>query len=158
MNKDLFDYLKSHGISYKEYHHPAMFKVADEEKIKANIPGMKSKNLFLKDSNGKFYLIIWEAYSKLPINKLKKRLKVKDLEFASPEELKSKLNVLPGSVSIFAMINAKDAHLIIDSRLWLSELSGYHPNDNTSTLVISKANLHNFVLSLKIQYEVVSFE
>jgi len=158
MDTKLFDYLRAKSIGFKEYKHPAMFKVSDELEMKKNIPGQRAKSLFLKDNHNNFYLVVWDAYSKLPTNKLRKHLKVKDIEFASSEELKFNLNTTPGSVSIFAMIHAKNVRLLIDTRLWNAEYSGYHPNENTSTLVISKEDLHKFCDSLNIPYEVISLE
>ena len=156
MDLALLNYLKEKNIEYKEFKHPPMFKVSDEKKAKKNIPGEKSKNLFLKDENNNFYLAVWQAYQRLPMSFLKKKLKIRSLEFASSEELKIYLKTTPGSVSIFSLIYAKNISVIIDRHLWEAEYSGYHPNENTSTFVISKEDLHKFISSLKIKYKVIS--
>jgi len=88
-------------------------------------------------------------YKRLDIKSLRKVLNAKKLHFASAEELKSELNVSPGSVSIFALINSKNVKSIIDEEVWSAEITGFHPNINTSTLEISHENLEKFILSTK---------
>ena len=73
----------------------------------------------------------------------------KKLFFASGEELKEKLNLTPGSVSIFGMIYASDVTLIIDKEIWESKRAGFHPNVNTATLELKHHDLENFYNSLK---------
>ncbi len=83
----------------------------------------------------------------------------KKLYFASPEELKGELNLTPGSVSIFGMINSKgNTKLIIDQDIWDAKEIGSHPNINTATLVITHENLEKFCLSLDKKPEVISLE
>ena len=108
MLSDLKEYLEAHKIKYKEHKHPAVFTVEQSKKIKLTYTGMHTKSLFLKDNKGNFYLISMNANKKLDTKILKKYLNIKKLHFASPEELKSKLNVTPGSVSIFSIINDKN--------------------------------------------------
>jgi len=69
------------------------------------------------------------------------------LRFGSPELLKKHLGVDPGSVSLFAVVNdiGKVVELIIDSALWESNTFQFHPLINTSTLVISRDNIIQFL-------------
>jgi Ala-tRNA(Pro) deacylase len=149
MDKALESYLKNHGIEYNLHEHPAVFTVAESEKINEKIPGLHTKSLFLKDENGKFYLVCMNAHKKLDIKNLRKILSLKELYFASPEELKSELNLAPGSVSIFGMIHAKSTMLIIGKEVWEAEITGFHPNINTATLEISHKSLEKFCDSLE---------
>lgn len=152
MDKNLEDYLLVNSIEYKEYPHVAVFTVAESTKIKETIPGLPTKNLFLKDQSNRFFLVCMFAHTRLNLKKLKTQLDAnKKLTFASPEELKVHLNLTPGSVSIFGMIYAKDVSLIIDKKIWEAEQSGFHPNVNTSTIVLSKNSLKTFIDSLNIK-------
>ena len=65
-----------------------------------------------------------------------------------PEELKKEVNLTPGSVSIFGAINSKKVVLIIDKEVWNSDKCGFHPNINTSTLVLDHSNLEKYYNSL----------
>ena len=155
MDKKLFEYLNSLNIKYTEYEHPAVFTVAESKKLNLKIPGMHTKNLFLKDENENFYLLVCPGEKRMNLKELKKNLSVKEIHFGSPDELKSELNSSSGSVSIFAMIYAKKVHLLIDKEVWLVKEVGFHPNLNTSTLVISHEDLEKFYNSLTCEKEVI---
>ncbi len=148
MDKYLYDYLKKQGIQYKTYEHIPVFTVEESKNIKAKIPGKHTKCLFLKDSNGQFYLIALPAQKKLDTKSLRKRFNVKKLNFAQPAELKKELNLTPGSVSIFGMIYSSSVFLIIDKEIWSASLVGFHPNINTSTITLNHGALEKFYLSL----------
>jgi Ala-tRNA(Pro) deacylase len=161
MKKSLQNYLKKHNIHYTEYKHPPFFTVKESRKLKQKIPGLHTKCLFLKGlSNSSehskvFYLIALPANKRLDTKSLRKKLKLKKLFFASPQELKKELNLTPGSVSIFALINSKKTTLLMDKKIWYAKSSGFHPNINTSTLVLSKESLEKYYKSLKIEKEVI---
>jgi Ala-tRNA(Pro) deacylase len=148
MDPKLNAYLKEHNITFIEHKHPAVFTVEESKKIKQKIPGMHCKCLFLKDNNNKYYLIALPAEKRLDIKRLQNYLQVKKLNFGSPEKLKEKLNLTPGSVSIFGMIYAKEVYLIIDKEVWLADKTGFHPNINTATLEILHTDLEKFYGSL----------
>ena len=101
-----------------------------------------------KDEDNNFYLICICSDKRLNMKSLREILKVKPLHFASPEELKHELNLTPGSVSLFGMINASRVELIIDSDLWSASSVCFHPNINTETIEIDHTNLEIFVNSL----------
>jgi Ala-tRNA(Pro) deacylase len=150
MDEVLKKFLDANHVEYQTHLHPPVFTVEESKKLK-KIPGvLDSKNLFLKDEAGNFYLVCMYAHEKLNLKNLKEKIHaVKKLTFCSSEELKQHLNVSPGSVSIFSMIYAKDVMLIIDKRVWDAEKSGFHPNVNTATLEINRENLRKFCEALK---------
>lgn len=113
--------------------------------------------LFLKDERGKFYLVGMKAEKRLDTKKLREHLKIKKLNFASPQELKEEVNLTPGSVSIFGAIYIKDKRvkLIIDEDVWSAPTVGFHPNINTSTLEINHENLEKYFESLKCEKEIL---
>ncbi len=149
MDSKLKEYFEKHNIHYKIHEHPAVFTVAESKFLKSKIPGMHTKSLFLKDDNGKFYLVCMNAFKRLDIKSLQNSLSVKKLRFASSEELKKELNLTPGSVSIFGMIYSTSTTLIIDQEVWDSEIVGFHPNINTSTLEVSHKDLDKFCKTLE---------
>lgn len=158
MDQTLLSYLDNLGIKYKPYTHPAVFTVAESKKLKQNVPGLHTKSLFLKDENNKFYLICMPGEKRLNIKQLEKELALKKLTFASSEELKEHLNLIPGSVSIFGMIYVKDVILIVDKQLWRAEKVGFHPNVNTATLEISHEGLEKFCNSLNAEKHILELE
>jgi Ala-tRNA(Pro) deacylase len=158
MDSKLKQYLKEHKIKYKMHEHEAVFTVEQASKVK-NLPDVfHTKNLFLKDENKKLFLVCMDAYKKLDLKSLKEDLEAKKkLSFCSPELLKNKLNLTPGSVSIFGLINAKPGEitLVLDEDLWSARKSGFHPNINTATLELSHEDLERFVNSLKIKHKIL---
>lgn len=155
MDTTLLNYLKERDITYIEHKHKAVFTVEESKSIKSLIPGMHTKNLFLKDDKGNFYLVCMNAHKRLNINFLRKKFNADKLHFGSSEELKNELNLTPGSVSIFGIIYSKNVHLIIDKEVWEAEITGFHPNINTSTLEIHHKDLEKFIQSLKSKPEII---
>ena len=155
MDVNLKIYLEKHNIQYTNYAHSAVFTVEESRKIKINISAQHTKCLFLKDENSQFYLICLSAEKRLNILLLRKKFNLKKLYFASAEELKSNLNLFPGSVSIFGMIYAKSVYLIIDKSIWDANKVGFHPNINTATIVLDHDNLEKFYNSLKSKREII---
>lgn len=156
MDKNLEKYLKDNKISYIEHKHQAVFTVEESKTMKESIPTMHTKCLFLKDENSSFYLVCMNAFKRLDTKIIKNEFNIKQLNFASPEELKTQLNVTPGSVSLFAMIYAKNVKLVIDNEIWLAKSAGFHPNINTSTLEINHSQLEKFINSLKCEKKIIS--
>lgn len=150
MEENLKKYLLKNNVNYVIHKHKAVFTVnesKEEPEIKF-IPGLRTKSLFLRDKNKNFYLVCLPGEKRLNIKFLKEKLDVTELHFASPEELKIHLNLTPGSVSIFGMINAKNVLLILDEEVWQADITGFHPNINTATLEISHKDLEKFINSL----------
>jgi len=173
MNKNLKDYLKKHNIAYKQYQHPPVFTVQESDQLTTQIPGLRTKSLFLKnrsvldgvqddktswdlkDNKKQFYLITLPGKKRLNTKQLKKHLHIKSLSFASPEEMQQELRVKPGSASIFCTINTKNTTLILDKSLLQEKEAGFHPNENTSTLVLKKQDIQKFYNSIKTPKEII---
>ena len=157
MDSGLKEYLENNKIKYIFHEHPSVFTVAEHEKLGVKIPGAHTKSLFLKDTKGIFYLVCMSAQKRLDIKSLQKHLQVEKLRFASPEELKEKLALTPGSVSIFVLVNdiKKETKLIIDKSLFEAKSLGFHPNINTSTLELDHSNLVKYLEALNIHYEIL---
>jgi Ala-tRNA(Pro) deacylase len=154
MESLLKEYLSKHEINFISHKHKAVFTVKESHSNPdiIKIPGLRTKNLFLKNEKRDFYLISMPGEKRLDIKSLKIKLAAKELHFASPEELKSELGLTPGSVSIFGMINAKNVLLVIDEEVWNADITGFHPNINTETLEIKHKDLEKFVNSLNCKH------
>ena len=155
MDQELKTFLNKHNILYSEYEHPAVFTVAESDKVTKHIPGLRTKNLFLKDNLGQFYLVCMPSAKRLDIKHLKKYFQVKKLNFATPEELAAELQLKPGSVSPLAMIHAKNTTLLIDQEVWNANEIGVHPNKNTSTLVLKHEAFERFCSKLSAPHKVI---
>jgi Ala-tRNA(Pro) deacylase len=146
--KTIYDILKELNIPYEKHDHPAVFTVEEAEKYDRDIPGGKSKNLFLRNKKGDIhYLVVAESTRKIDLKQLSSQLFAGNLSFASPERLLKYLDLTPGSVSPFGLINdtSKSVKVVIDNGLLKHEKVGFHPNVNTSTLVIKSDDLKKFL-------------
>ena len=89
---------------------------------------------------------------------LSKQIGTARLSFASPEHMQELLDITPGSVSVFGLMNDKGrVHLVIDADLLKDEYIGFHPCINTSTLKIKTADIIEKLLpEVGHEYAVVS--
>jgi Ala-tRNA(Pro) deacylase len=147
--KELYSRLKELSISFKYHEHPPVATISDAKIHWKNLDYGKCKNIFVRNHKGdRHYLIILEHLRQVNMRDLEKRLKQGKLTFASDQRLKKYLGVEPGSVSPFGLINDKEKHihLFIDEALENYTHLIFHPNINTSSLVISK---DDFILFLQ---------
>ena len=130
---ELLDHL---GISYQKVEHPAITSVKN---IPFTLPGPQVKNLLLKAKKGKqIYLVILPDEKQANLKQLADQLEEKRLSFVSEEQLKDLLGVAPGTVTPLALMHDKN-HLIkviIDSDIDQKSTVGFHPNINTTTLIL----------------------
>lgn len=150
------EYLKNLKIEYKAYIHPAVYTVAESEKHKIELKSPINKTLFLKskkpltENSKKYYLVILPGNKRLNLKELEQKLNEK-ITFASEQELKEILNLYPGAVSPFGLINNKDSkvELIIDKESLTSELISFHPNINTETIELTQQDFKKYLDTLK---------
>ncbi len=154
MDSKLKKYLEKIGVEYEEFRHKPVFRVSDSRKLKKEIPGLHCKTLFLRDNNKKFYLVGMKADKMLDTKKLRAYLRVRKLHFGTAEELREKIALIPGSVSIFGAINNPEVKLILTEDVWNAEKTGFHPNINTSTIVLTHSNLKKFYECLENEKEI----
>lgn len=157
------EYLTNLDVKFIVHTHKAVYTCEEADKFCKDIPGIHSKNLFLKDNKDQFYLVILPDSKKLEIKLLESLLSQKEvskekvqikLKFASEEDLDKILKVKPGSVSPLALINDTESKvtIIIDEEVWSSDIVSFHPGINTETLELTKEGFHNFVFSLSNKF------
>ncbi len=159
--EQLLAYLTSHHINYKLYTHPPLFTYQQAEEIvaKLQIPGTGIKNLFLKDSKKRLYLISATYHTAVDIKTVRKTLDAKELRFADATLLMDNLGVEPGSVTPLALINDTQqvVQAIIDAELLKQEYIQVHPLQNTATVVITPTDLITFFKTTNRPYLVYDF-
>ncbi len=149
--ENVFEFLKKLGISYEVHNHQAVFTVEEARAHRVNADFAESKNLFLRNKKGdKHFLVTLSGEKQLDINKLGEILEENRLSFASPDRLKRYLDLTPGSVSPFGLINDvnKEVVFVVDNDLFTYEKQGLHPNNNTQTVVISSNDFKKYLDSI----------
>lgn len=144
--QDLFDYLDKLNIAHNTLDHDPIFRVEDSLELKAQRPGANTKNLFLKDKAGKFFLICAQSDTNIHINKLHPILGCKRLSFGKTDPLLELLGVTPGSVTLFSILNDTESAvtLILDAALMNHDIVNFHPLLNDATTAISSADMIKF--------------
>lgn len=135
------------GIATRTVDHPAVFTVAESEKLERDLPGGHTKNLFLKDGKGALFLVTAESRTPIDLKTLHRRLGCARLSFGKPELLAEMLGVAPGSVTAFALINDTDRKVsfVVDAALMRHDTINCHPLENTATTNIARDDLLRFI-------------
>lgn len=144
----VYDVLKKLDINYELRNHPAVFTCVEATRYTSDLVGTHCKNIFLRNRKGnKHYLVTIEENKKLNMKKLEEKLSEKNLSFASEKRMIKYLDLTPGSVSIFGLINdiEKEIIVILDNDLLNEKYINFHPNDNTATITISIDDFNKFL-------------
>lgn len=156
--KDIYEVLQELGIEYEKYDHPPVFTCEEAEKYYSNIEGAQIKNLFLRNKKGKqHYLLVVLSEKTVDLLKIAEIVNDHKLGFASPERLFQYLNLTPGSVSPFGLINDTENHtkVLVDQDILKHEKVHLHPNINTSSLVISVEDLQKYLANCGNEFSFV---
>ncbi|HRI36667.1 MAG TPA: prolyl-tRNA synthetase associated domain-containing protein [bacterium] len=143
----LFDSLNICPIGHR-YDHPAVFTCDEADSIASDIPGGRSKNLFLRNKDkSRYYLVSVLAEKRVDIATFSRMIGETKLSFASPEDLLEQLGLTPGSVSPIGLMNDTDRQVrfYLDSDLSRAGLMGFHPNTNTATWLLDESELRKFL-------------
>lgn len=157
---DVLELLSEWGIPYQKFEHEAYFTCEDGQAFTATHDGGHAKNLFLRNKNGnQHYLLIVPQRKKVDLITMAKLLNESKLSFGSPGRLLKYLELIPGSVSPFGLINDTAHHVkvFIDAELWQQSPLYFHPNRNTATLAISTQSFQDYLVKVGNAWEIVSF-
>ena len=146
MNKDqVYEHLKNCGVDFEITEHLAVWNMEDVSKIPMPHPEADAKNLFVReDKTQNYYLITVKGDKRADLKALRKAEGLRQLKFASAEELESVLRLIPGAVTPLGLLNDETCRvtLYLDSYfLQPPALVGAHPNDNTATVWLRTEDL-----------------
>ena len=135
--------LSALAIPFDTYEHKAVFTVEESRSVDLDIPGQHTKNLFLKDAGGAFWLLTVPADCRVDLKALPRVIACKRVSFGKPEEMMRLLGIFPGSVTPLAMINAAPGSItcVLDMKLAEADRVNVHPLRNTATFSLSGSNL-----------------
>jgi Ala-tRNA(Pro) deacylase len=145
---DLFAYLDSLGIAHQTVTHAPVFTVEESRALLSRVPGVHSKNLFLRDKKGTLFLIVASEDAAIELKSLHRLLGASGrFSFGSRELMQELLGVEPGSVTPFSVINdtGHRVTVVLDSRLMTHDILHFHPLTNTGTTTIARADLVKFL-------------
>ena len=129
------------SIPFAAHEHDAVFTVAESDAVHAAMPGAHTKNLFLKDKGGAFWLVTVPSDARVDLKRLPAAIGCKHVSFGKAADMDRLLGITPGSVTPLAMINAapKSIMVVLDAALAAADPVNVHPLRNTATLGLSGA-------------------
>lgn len=135
--------LTSLAVPYAQNEHPAVFTVAESRALDRGIPGEHTKNLFLKDTAGAFWLVTVPAEARVDLKTLPQAIGCKRVSFGKAEDMERLLAISPGSVTPLAAINAPPGSLtvVLDAGLAAAERVNVHPLRNTATVGLAGSDV-----------------
>jgi len=144
----LLDLLDRNGIAYSRSEHPPVYTCEEADRFRPELPGVHTKNLFLRDEGGKrFFLVVTLCEKRVDSKALGRLIGARKLHFGSPEELYALLGLTPGAVTVLGLANDAEqrVELIFDAEIWVADAFLCHPLVNTATLVMQRADLMKFL-------------
>ena len=139
----LYADLNALGIAYEVHEHPAVFTVEESSQHTHHIKGAHTKNLFLKDKNGVFWLVTVPDDARVDLKALPAAIGCGRISFGKAEDMERLLDISPGSVTALSAINDRHAavRFVLDSRLAEADVINCHPLRNSATVSLSSQDL-----------------
>jgi len=144
---ELLAFLDRNGIQARTVTHPLLGTVAESQALRGQIAGGHTKNLFVKDKKGRYFLITVEEQATVDLKTIHTVIGASGrVSFGSPDAMMAMLGVSPGAVTLFGAINDRDHQLtvVIDSDLMNEPVINAHPLVNTATTSIASEDLMRF--------------
>ena len=148
----VYNTLNDLSIPFDTYHHAPVFTVEEMQQALPDLDAQGCKNLFLRDQKGKTqFLVVMPDDKPFDMKTFAEGQGLGKLSFASEKRLLKYLDLTPGSVSPFGLINDTDIHVqvYVDADLERVEKVSFHPNDNTASIVLSSNDFKRFMDSLE---------
>ncbi|WP_312148061.1 prolyl-tRNA synthetase associated domain-containing protein [Brevundimonas sp.] len=155
----LLSWMAENGIKQTTHDHPAVFRVEEGLDLKADLPGLHTKNLFLKDKKGRLWLISAAQDTVIDLKRAHRTLGSDRLSFGNETLMWETLGVRPGSVTALGLINDADRRVtfVLDRRLWEADIVNFHPLTNTATTAMEQADFRRVLTLLEREPQVVDF-
>ena len=154
---DVEKYLQTNQIKYILHEHPAVYTCEEAEKYCGDIPGLSCKNLLLRDKKKRRYFLLVLPAEKRADFKSISRMVGERVSFASPEDLRKKMGLKPGSVSPFGLLNDKrhEIEVYLDKDVYDADIVSFHPNRNTASLELTGKMFRKFLQTIENKVQVI---
>lgn len=131
------------GIEFAAYEHPAVFTVAESRHHNDAMPGAHTKNLFLKDKTGQFFLVTVPAEARVDLRALPVAIGSGRVSFGNVADMERLLGISPGSVTALAAINdaGGKVQFVLEASLMQAVTINCHPLRNNATLGLAPDDL-----------------
>lgn len=147
-SSQLLAYLAELNIDVTTYEHEPAFTVAESQAHRDNMPGGHTKNLFVKDKKGRYFLLTVLEDAQVDLKTIHQKIGAQGrVSFGKPEALMKFLGVIPGAVTALGIVNDTDQNvtLILDEKLIAHDIINAHPLRNDATTAINAPDLIKFI-------------
>jgi Ala-tRNA(Pro) deacylase len=139
----LYADLAALGIEYAMHEHPPVFTVEESSQHTQHIKGVHTKNLFLKDKAGAFWLVTVPDQARVDLKALPAAIGCGRVSFGKAEDMQRLLGITPGSVTALAAINdvTGSVRVVLDADLAKAAIINCHPLRNNATVSLPATDL-----------------
>ena len=140
----VYNLLDELGVAYQRIDHEAAMTMEACTEVDKVLDATICKNLMLCNrQNTVFYLLLIPGDKPFKTKELSRQIESSRLSFAAPEYMEEYLDITPGSLSVFGLMNdhGNKVQLLIDEDVLKGEYIGFHPCINTSSLRLKTADL-----------------
>lgn len=135
---EIYEDFTSRGVVFEKLEHEAVHTVEESAGIHQALPAAHTKNLFLKDKQGRFWLVTLPHDSRADLKAFAHLLEAGKFSFGKPEDMERLLGVTPGAVTPLAGANAPDGEVtvVFDAGFRDADRISVHPLRNTATIAL----------------------
>lgn len=137
MNREqTYQYLRDHNVAFEATEHAVVYNMEELAAIRLPHPEWDAKNLFVRDDKKRnYYLITVKGDKRVDLKEFRKQHGLRNLSFASADDLMEILGLIPGAVTPLGLLNDENLRvkLYLDAD-FAGNMIGVHPNDNTATV------------------------
>ena len=147
--EEVYEYLTKEHIWFSITEHKAVYNMEELKDVEMPYPEGDAKNLFVRDDKkNNYYLITVKGDKRVDLKEFRRNHGTRNLSFASSEDLKEILNLIPGAVTPLGLLNDKECKVkfYLDEDFYKdSKIIGVHPNDNTATIWLKVDDLEKII-------------
>lgn len=139
----LYADLAALGIEYAVHEHSPVFTVEESSQHTRHIKGAHTKNLFLKDRAGAFWLVTVPDDARVDLKALPAAIGCGRVSFGKADDMQRLLGIMPGSVTALAAINDASGlvSFVLDAKLAEADIVNCHPLRNSATVSLPACDL-----------------
>lgn len=149
-SEQLFRRLDELGIDAPTVPYPSHRTVEEGKALRGDMRGTFTKNLLLKDKNGRLFLVVAHEDQAVDLKTLHTRIGAsRSLRFASADQMHDVLMIAPGALTPLALLNDEDGlvTVVVDANLMDADQLNFHPLANTESTGIRPDDLLRFIAS-----------
>lgn len=150
--------LSSLEIPYQLVEHEPALTTEQADRFIEGIEGVRTKTMFLTNKKKtQYYLLIMDDQKMLDMDCFKDLVDANRIRMASSDSLYEKMQLPPGVVSPFGLLNNPDKDILVyfDKEIINEERMSFHPNTNEKTIFLKTSDLFRFLEAIGYHYEII---